>query len=582
MDFVSKMSLRSRILSTVFIACSICATIAIIGFLYFNEQQLDTGIINKERTIHTQLAAATAFVATQGGLQSVIDKYQKKYTSPEQMTEDEKKEVLNQVPIYAALVIGKKNADVDKYKFRVFSDQPRRKENQATSSELEIFNKFANDSKLEELITNENGIITTYRPVRLSESQKCLTCHGDPSTSPWKNGTDILGHKMENWKDGKLHGVFAISQNIDEVAKAALGDRWISPAALLIIAILFGGLVALGISVLAIRGPVNVLNSIANLLSRATTQVDQTSTQMASASQSLANSSTQQAASLAQIAASIEQMSSMVAKNSENAKNTSSTSEESKNKAENGQDVVGQVISSIDEISQSNVKIMTEIDESNRRMQDIVKVIQDIGDKTKVINEIVFQTKLLSFNASVEAARAGEHGKGFAVVAEEVGSLATMSGNAAKDITALLEKSIQTVKMTAEETKKNIEVLINEGKEKIDHGTVVAHQCREVLSEIVQNVESVARMSSEISAASQEQAQGVHELTKAMQQLDQATQENATTSETSANSADQLAHQATSLKETVESLMRTIEGGAKMEASTKSLSTITHQKKRKT
>ena len=72
-------------------------------------------------------------------------------------------------------------------------------------------------------------------------------------------------------------------------------------------------------------------------------------------------------------------------------------------------------------------------------------LISEIGNKTKVINDIVFQTKLLSFNASVEAARAGEHGKGFSVVAEEVGNLAHMSGNSAKEITQLLESSINRV-----------------------------------------------------------------------------------------------------------------------------------------
>jgi methyl-accepting chemotaxis protein len=77
---------------------------------------------------------------------------------------------------------------------------------------------------------------------------------------------------------------------------------------------------------------------------------------------------------------------------------------------------------------------MNQINYSNEQMSEIVKVIQEIETKTKVINDIVFQTKLLSFNASVEAARAGEQGKGFAVVAEEVGNLAQMSGNAAKEI----------------------------------------------------------------------------------------------------------------------------------------------------
>jgi methyl-accepting chemotaxis protein len=90
---------------------------------------------------------------------------------------------------------------------------------------------------------------------------------------------------------------------------------------------------------------------------------------------------------------------------------------------------------------------------TNENMADIVKSIAEIKTKTNVINDIVFQTKLLSFNASVEAARAGEHGKGFAVVAEEVGALAAMSGNASKEIAQLLDGSLSRVTVLADETK---------------------------------------------------------------------------------------------------------------------------------
>lgn len=100
------------------------------------------------------------------------------------------------------------------------------------------------------------------------------------------------------------------------------------------------------------------------------------------------------------------------------------------------------MIHSITEISESNDRIMSQVADGNRKISEIVQVISEIGNKTKVINDIVFQTKLLSFNASVEAARAGEHGKGFAVVAEEVGNLAQMSGNAAKEISDMLNGSV--------------------------------------------------------------------------------------------------------------------------------------------
>lgn len=560
MNQLSSLSLRTRIVGIVAFACFLCASVAIVGFAYFNSKEVENGIVNKEKTIHTQLEASRDFVAAQGGLADVIKKFTAKYTSAEQMSDAEKIEVLNQVPIYAALVIGKKNADSDHYKFRVFSDEPRHKENMASPAELEIFKKFEADKNLPEIIQNDGHVITTYRPVRLSETQGCMNCHGSPATSPWKNGTDIVGFKMEDWKDGKLHGVFAVSQDIGAVVKAATAGHIVTPSWALILAILAGALISILVAVLMVRGPVTALNNLAAVLSKTSGQVDSASQQIAATATQLSQAATEQAASLEETAASIEEMSSMVSKNSENAKRTAGTSDESRSKAEHGQQVVTQMVQSMDDINVANNEIMKQINESNARMADIVKVIQEIGNKTKVINEIVFQTKLLSFNASVEAARAGEHGKGFAVVADEVGKLAQMSGNASKEISMMLDGSMKKVESIVHETKSNVERLVAQGREKVSAGTEIAKQCGDVLNEIVQNVGNVSQMASEISTASQEQAQGVHELTEAMNQMDQVTQQNASTSAESARSAEALAAQSASLKAAVQSLLQTVQG----------------------
>jgi len=212
------------------------------------------------------------------------------------------------------------------------------------------------------------------------------------------------------------------------------------------------------------------------------------------------------------------------------------------------------------EIDQNNADIMEQVNSSNAQFSEIVNVIQEIGNKTKVINDIVFQTKLLSFNASVEAARAGEHGKGFAVVAEEVGNLAQMSGSAAEEISGMLQDSIQKVEKIVSETKTKVEKIVFEGKEKVSVGASVARQCGEVLDEIVSNVSSVSHMAGEISSASQEQAQGVQEITKAMNQLDTVTQQNAKTSNEVAGAAEELSTLADSLNGAVEQLLATIKG----------------------
>lgn len=560
MSLVQRFSFRARILMIVSMACGICMLAGIGVALHFNEKELHEGIVQKSRTIHSRLQAATDYVAQQGGLNQIIDIYTKKYTDPQYLSAEEKLEILKQVPIFAAMKIGAKEADKELYSFRVFSDEPRDKKNMATVPEMDVFNQFKNNPSLIDIVKDEGDIITVYRPIRLSEAQGCLNCHGNPTNSPWKNGHDVLGYKMENWSDGKLHGVFAIINRVSDIKAAKANTQWLSSSTLLGLFILLGAVLSILISSLLTRGSISKLRQVAMTLADASAQVGSAAVQISSSSTELSHASATQASSLEETAASIEQMNSMVNKNSENARLSAETSRQSQQSAERGKQVIEQMIHAIGEINSSNNRIMSQINESNCQIEDIVKVISEIGNKTKVINDIVFQTKLLSFNASVEAARAGEHGKGFAVVAEEVGNLAQMSGNAAKEISSMLESSIQKVEGIVRDTKDKVERLIAEGKEKVDSGTQVAHDCGEVLNEIVESVARVCRMSNEIATASQEQAQGVLEITKAMNQLDQVTQQNAATSEQAASAAEELSAQADSLNALVRNLLENVDG----------------------
>jgi methyl-accepting chemotaxis protein len=204
--------------------------------------------------------------------------------------------------------------------------------------------------------------------------------------------------------------------------------------------------------------------------------------------------------------------------------------------------------------------MMKEIERNNQDILAIVKVISEIESKTKVINDIVFQTKLLSFNASVEAARAGEQGKGFAVVAEEVGNLAQMSGNSAKEIALLLEESTKKVELIVSNTKSKVDRLVVNSNEKIEQGSEIAKECGVILNAIVDNVESVNGVVNEISTASIEQDRGIKEISKAVNQLDQSTQQNSTATQQTANAAQQLSHQAEILRSTVLELLGTVNG----------------------
>jgi len=311
--------------------------------------------------------------------------------------------------------------------------------------------------------------------------------------------------------------------------------------------------VAIMISVLiafmVLRAVTRAIAAVVQNLSDSSIQVSGAASQIAGSSEELSQSATEQAASLEETAASVEEMNSMIAKNSDNANSAASTSNKSQEAVVQGQDVIKKMMDS-----------MEKINASSEGMAEIVKVIEQIDKKTKVINEIVNKTELLSFNASVEAARAGEHGKGFAVVAEEVGNLARMSGTAAEEIASLLEESINKVNQMVQDTKTSV-----------NSGTQVTRECGEVFQEIVENVSKVSGMATEIASASQEQARGCAEITKAMSQLDQMTQQNAATSEECASAAEELSAQAEALKSAVNQLVSTVNGGNGQEAAVQTL-----------
>lgn len=371
--------------------------------------------------------------------------------------------------------------------------------------------------------------------------------------------TDLPEHgKLARVASAKIQE-FHFKQAEAAIAKADVEE---SRAKILIpMVLVFGCSLGLLFSILFSNSLVKLLTAISSSLDQSSSQVSAASTQIAASSEGLSQAASEQAASLEETSAAIEQLSSMVAKNADNAKSTAQTSMQNQAQAEKGRGVVDEMIKSMTLIDESNQSIMQQVNISNEQMAEIVKVIQGIESKTKVINDIVFQTKLLSFNASVEAARAGEQGKGFAVVAEEVGNLAQMSGRAAQEISDMLADSVKKVESIATDTKEKVSRLIQDGQQRVKAGSEVANECGNVLSEIVTSVAGVAKMASEISSASEEQAKGLQEITKAVSQMDEVTQTNSSTSQEAASAAEELSAQAKSLKDQVVSMVRAIRGG---------------------
>ena len=179
------------------------------------------------------------------------------------------------------------------------------------------------------------------------------------------------------------------------------------------IIVLVSLIIGVVLSLSLIRSITVFLRNTITVLSKASDETAASAEELASASQEISASSTEQASSLEETSSSLEEITGMVETTLEHANQSKNLSSELQNISETGNLSMQELIKAIGEILASNEQI-----------KELVKVIGEIGDKTAVIDEIVFQTKLLSFNASVEAERAGEHGRGFAVVAQEVGNLA--------------------------------------------------------------------------------------------------------------------------------------------------------------
>ncbi|QDK42679.1 hypothetical protein DOM21_14715 [Bacteriovorax stolpii] len=307
-------------------------------------------------------------------------------------------------------------------------------------------------------------------------------------------------------------------------------------------------LVAFAIGFFVIRSITRPLYKVSEKIEQSSTSISEVSESISADSKSLSEGAISQASSLEQISSSAEELNKIVEHNVDLTNNASKIAIESRDSAKEGELVVNNMMNAIKEIDNSNTQIMNQINESNQQMTEIIKVIQEIGDKTKIINDIVFQTKLLSFNASVEAARAGEHGKGFAVVAEEVGKLAQMSGEAANEISKMLINSSQKVEGIVNNTKEKVSGLIEVGKQKVETGNEVATQCALVLKEIVEKANSVTDMTKEVSISFNEQKEGFSQIATSIMAMDKITQQNSMLAKENASTINQLNQQTVEMK----------------------------------
>jgi methyl-accepting chemotaxis protein len=256
----------------------------------------------------------------------------------------------------------------------------------------------------------------------------------------------------------------------------------------------------------------SLLETVADIVSNvkhAAIEVLRGAEEISQGNANLSQRTEEQSSSLEETASSMEEMTSTVKQNADNAGQANQLATAARDQAEKG----GAVVSNA-------VNAMGGINESSKKIADIISVI----------DEIAFQTNLLALNAAVEAARAGEQGRGFAVVATEVRSLAGRSATAAKEIKQLIQDSVR----------------------KVNDGSLLVTQSGQTLEQIVLSVKKVSDIVAEIAAASREQSSGIEQVNKAVMQMDEMTQQNAALVEQATAASQSMADQARDLTKMME------------------------------
>ncbi|MGV8958991.1 MAG: methyl-accepting chemotaxis protein [Stenotrophomonas sp.] len=250
------------------------------------------------------------------------------------------------------------------------------------------------------------------------------------------------------------------------------------------------------------------LTAIVGRIKQSSVSINASASEIASGNSDLSQRTEQQAANLEETAASMEELTSTVRQNAESARQANQLAIGAASVASQGGDVVSQVVST-----------MTQIEQSSKKIAEIISVIDGIA----------FQTNILALNAAVEAARAGEQGRGFAVVASEVRTLAQRSAGAAKEIKGLIDDSV----------------------EKVSDGSALVKKAGSTMGEIVASVQRVTDIMAEISAASLEQSSGIEQVNQTITQMDETTQQNAALVEEATAAARSMEEQAEHLAQVV-------------------------------
>ncbi len=415
------------------------------------------------------------------------------------------------VPVVAAWNSIAEVARHEGYEFRIPARHPRNPKNTPNEQEDRILSRMDGEKLGEFFEVDESTNEAIYgRPIILSGD--CMVCHGDPATSVTADGKDILGLPMEGWREGDRHGVFLLRSKltrVDDHVKAGMVQAavWLIPLA-----------GAIGIGVYFLIGRLSKrLMTLVDAISSSSDQVTGAVNQISSSNQSMAFATSRQAASLEETTASTSQIAGTTRANAEHSREAAVE--------------MGQVDRQVREST-------TAIEAMSRSMAEIQASSRNIGRIIRVIDELAFQTNILSLNAAVEAARAGEAGAGFAVVADEVRNLAHRSAQAARETAPLIEESIN---------------ISNAGSVELERTSMAIHA-------IATSSSRARKLVDEVNLGSEDQAQGMGLVSLALVQMQDTIQNSAASSEETAAASQEMASQAAVMNNIARQLRVVVQG----------------------
>lgn len=371
----------------------------------------------------------------------------------------------------------------------------------------------------------------TYAPIRAKMVELARSGETGPALDLMNGEGEAASRQIDEYLKKMTHGKIEFSKEISDDNTSAAD----AAVTMTIIVTVLGAVVALLLGFFLARSITVPVNRVVAGLSEGSEQVASASGQVSAASQSLAEGSSEQASALEETSASIEELSSMTMQNADNANHANAVMAET-----------GRVVNEANRSMQELTGAMKEITTSS---EDMAKII-------KTIDEIAFQTNLLSLNAAVEAARAGEAGAGFSVVADEVRNLAMRSAESAKNTANMIDESIKRIK----------------------NGSEIVSKTNEAFEQVLSGAKKVGELVSEIAAASKEQAQGISQISNAIGEMDKVVQQNAANAEESAAASEELNAQAMQMKQFVAELITVVQGSNATRVSSAQTETAPHRR----